>query len=504
MRALLPALALVALPAAASAESFVLTIGAGQGRPGEARLEHAEDDAALVASTLARIGDVAPEGSMTLRSPSPAQIEAALGKLGRSISTRQAQGKQGDRLVVYYSGHADDEGLHLGRATLPFAQLRAWLERSPAQMRLLVLDACRSGGALRKKGAAPAEPFALRLEEGAEMRGTAVVTSSTELEESFESERLGGSVFTHHWVQGLLGAADADRDLRITLHEAYAYAYRQTVKTTGLLAERQRPAYEYDVTGRGEFILGQLGRSARFRLEEPGTYLFLDARERLVGEVSASDPETPYAAPGGRYTVLHRRGDQTRSLQVELRPGSESRLRMVEGRPIPLAAWSKSAKGATPVQQLVLSGAMAAPLLAGYGPSVGAALGWRMGLGAWWWGADLRLAAASLAGAAPDRELGLRLRGEWRHALGIVTLGAGVVLDGAWVQQTRDFGVRSSLAFGPGLLGAAEVALGDELALRVEGGPLVRAFRGAVSAEDAGALSVGLGYWSSAGVAWSY
>jgi hypothetical protein len=37
-------------PSPAEADSFVLTIAASEGRPGEARLEHAEHDAAMVAS----------------------------------------------------------------------------------------------------------------------------------------------------------------------------------------------------------------------------------------------------------------------------------------------------------------------------------------------------------------------------------------------------------------------------------------------------------------------
>jgi hypothetical protein len=503
LKALLAAAALLLAPAAARADSFVLAIAASEGRPGEARLVHAGDDAALLVSTFARVGPVPPGGSVVLTAPSPRGVEEALERLGRMIAARQAQGRASDTLVVYYSGHADDEGMHLGRETLGFAELRRWLERSPARMRLLLLDACRSGGALRRKGASPAAPFAVRLDEGSEMRGTAVVTSSTELEESFESERLGGSVFTHHWVQGLLGAADTDRDLRVSLHEAYAYAYQQTVKATGLLAERQRPAYDYDLAGRGEFILGQLAAAARFRLEEPGAYLFLDGRERLVGEVVVAAAGTPYAAPGGRYTVLHRSGERTRSLEVELAPGRERSIRASEGRVVAATAWNRRAKGARAVHQLGVSASVGAPLLEGYGPSQGATLGWRVGLGAWWWGVDARLASASLAGAEPDRELGLRLRAEWRHPLGPLSLGVGAVLDAAWVRQSRDFGDRSGLAVGPGLLGSVELAVHRDLALRVEGGPILRAFRGAAEAADAGALTLAPGYWASGGVAWS-
>lgn len=503
--ALTPALAWALLaPTAAEAESFVLAIAAAEGRPGEARLEYAEHDAAMVASTFARVGQVAPGGSVVLRAPRPAAIESALGALGAAIEARQRQGHTGDTLIVYYSGHADDEGMHLGRAALSFAELRGWLERSPARMRLLLLDACRSGGALRRKGATPAEPFVVRLDESAEMKGTAIVTSSTELEESFESERLGGSVFTHHWVQGLLGAADVDRDLRVTLHEAYGYAYQQTVKATGLLAGRQRPAYDYDLAGRGEFVLGRLAGMARFRIDEPGTYLFLDARERLVAELAVTAPSTPFAAPSGRYTVLHRSGADARSFEVELRPGLEETLRATDARPIPTSAWVRRAKGLRAVHQLGLAAAIGAPLLAGYGPSLGVAVGWRVGLEPWWLGIDARFTTAQLSGAEPDRELGLRLRAEWRYTLDWASLGAGLVLDGAWVHQSRDFGERSSLALGAGGILGVEVPLPGGLGLRLEGGPLARLAKVAATERDAGGVALTPGYWSAAGMTWAF
>jgi hypothetical protein len=491
-------------PSPAGADSFVLTIAASEGRPGEARLEHAEHDAAMVASTFARVGQVAPGGSVVLRSPRPAAVEAALTTLGAAIEARQRQGSRGDTLIVYYSGHADDEGMHLGRATLTFAELRAWLERSPARMRLLLLDACRSGGALRRKGATPTEPFAVRLDEGADMKGTAVVTSSTEFEASFESERLGGSVFTHHWVQGLLGAADIDRDLRVTLHEAYGYAYQQTVKATGLLAERQRPAYDYDLAGRGEFVLGRLAGMARFRIDEVGAYLFFDARDRLVAELAVTAPSTPYAAPSGRYTVLHRSGAEARSFEVELKPGVEETLRAIDARPIPPAAWTSRAKGLRPVHQLGLAATLGAPLLAGYGPSLGLVVGWRIGLDPWWFGVDARVTAAQLSGVEPDRELGLRLRAEWRYELEWASLGPGLLLDGAWVHQSRDFGERSSLALGTGLLVGLEVPIHRGLALRLEGGPMARLARVATSEREVGRFALSPGYWSSAGVTWTF
>ena len=47
-----------------------------------------------------------------------------------------------------------------------------------------------------------------------------------------ESDLLGGSYFSHHLASGLLGDADRSADGRVTLAEAYAYAYERTVADT--------------------------------------------------------------------------------------------------------------------------------------------------------------------------------------------------------------------------------------------------------------------------------
>ena len=63
-----------------------------------------------------------------------------------------------------------------------------------------------------------------------------VLASSTASELSQESEALRASYFTHHLLSGLRGAADADRDGRVTLSEAYRYAYNRTLVATAATA----------------------------------------------------------------------------------------------------------------------------------------------------------------------------------------------------------------------------------------------------------------------------
>ena len=49
----------------------------------------------------------------------------------------------------------------------------------------------------------------------------------------------------------------------MTLTEAYAYTYEQTLRSTGRTLDVQHPTYAYDVKGRGEVVLSEPRRSDR-------------------------------------------------------------------------------------------------------------------------------------------------------------------------------------------------------------------------------------------------
>lgn len=60
-----------------------------------------------------------------------------------------------------------------------------------------------------------------------------------------ESDRIGGSFFTHALVSGMRGAADASGDGKITLTEAYRFAFEETLQRTAQTQfGSQHPAYE--------------------------------------------------------------------------------------------------------------------------------------------------------------------------------------------------------------------------------------------------------------------
>ena len=130
------------------------------------------------------------------------------------------------------ANHARADALNLGSQELPLSELRDRLLRLPATLSIVVLDACQSGAFSRVKGAGPAADFSFNSVEQLNTQGVAVIASSSAKELSQESERLRSSFFTHHWLVGLRGAADRDGDGRVTLSEAYQYAYNHTLATT--------------------------------------------------------------------------------------------------------------------------------------------------------------------------------------------------------------------------------------------------------------------------------
>ncbi|MFO0747645.1 MAG: hypothetical protein U1F43_18565 [Myxococcota bacterium] len=84
--------------------------------------------------------------------------ERALTLATGGIVQAKAAGQRTE-LIVYYSGHADPAGLLLGAQRFEYALLRTRLDAIPADVRLVVLDACASGAMLRPKGGTPAAPF---------------------------------------------------------------------------------------------------------------------------------------------------------------------------------------------------------------------------------------------------------------------------------------------------------------------------------------------------------
>ncbi|RKH69187.1 caspase family protein [Corallococcus llansteffanensis] len=296
--------------------------GGGDTRP----LSYARDDARKMHDLLTRLGGVAPSDAKLLLDDDAKDFLTALSDLEQRARTAQARGER-TALFVYYSGHAKDGALRLGDSRLAFDALKRRLADAPVDIRIAILDSCRSGALTRTKGARKAPAFDVESGAARDARGVVILTSSAADEDSQESDALGGSYFSHHLASGLLGDADRSGDGRVTLFEAYSHAYARTVADTAdSSAGPQHPTFSYDLAGNGDLVLTDLRASAEGLVvpggAPPGSYYFVDPGGLVVAELDkAADTERRVALAPGTYRVKRRLSDRLRIGEVEIARG---------------------------------------------------------------------------------------------------------------------------------------------------------------------------------------
>ena len=276
-------------PVEAEVRRLVLAAGANNGGVDRELLRYAVSDAEQFVEVLQEMGGLDPADVVLLRDPDLAAFEKGLADLGRRV---QAASQRGDRLEVllYYSGHADEEGLLLAGDRLGYPQLIDSLKTANAAIRIAVLDACNSGTITRIKGGKTKPPFL--VDESFDMQGYAFLTSSSADEASQESDQIEASFFTHYLISGMRGAADVTGDGRVTLHEAYQFAFDETrTRTIGTAGGTQHPAYQGQMRGTGGVVMTEVRRNAAgLSLDEPvaGRLSIRNAQQRLVAELNKS------------------------------------------------------------------------------------------------------------------------------------------------------------------------------------------------------------------------
>lgn len=311
-------------PAHAAERRYALVVGANRGDSGELDLRWAEADARRVAEVLGRLGGVNSEDLVLLLNPDRSEFE----RITASLRERMAQDEERNLLYLYYSGHADAESLHLAGTHLPLASLLDRVEALPVDMRVVLLDACRAGDALARRGATPAPVFEIKFSRPTS-EGMAVLTSAAEGEDAQESERLAGGVFTHHLLAGLQGAADTSGDGHISLAEVYEYTRSRTILSTTAAPVVQHPSYHFDIHGESEVVLTTLAQDRStgiLEVDQGGRYVFLRGRTKdLVAEFELPKGGA-LALPGGEYLVSLRLPDRVLQGAIEIVPGQRQQL----------------------------------------------------------------------------------------------------------------------------------------------------------------------------------
>jgi hypothetical protein len=327
IRTLLAVIAIIAAttgPVLASTKRIAVIVGNNQGNPGRPQLHYAGADAAKFARVLVELGGVAPADRFLLED----QSAAALSKTFEQVRQRVLgfHKDPGVRVVIvfYFSGHSDGVALELGRDRVTFSELRRWLASVGADVRIALVDSCKSGALLATKGGKPSAEFQIRMTDELASTGEVLLTSSAADEVALESSEIGGSYFTHHFVSGLRGAADISGDGLVTLTEAYQYAYARTVKTTGeTIVGVQHPAYDYRLSGQGELVLAELSKRSG-TLQLPSGFdriVVIDvAHDQVIAEITAGSQAT-IAVPPGRYRIRASRSDAMFAGEVTVERG---------------------------------------------------------------------------------------------------------------------------------------------------------------------------------------
>ena len=337
MKGLVPAVVLALLPtgvssafalAASPIRRFALVVGANRGAADRVPLRYAVTDAERFADLVTRMGGVQAADRVVLREPNRQAFMEALNATSERAARARAETDRVE-VIVYFSGHADDQGLMLGRETLPYRELRTAVGAIGADVGITILDACASGAITRLKGGQVHPAF---LSDASQVvQGYAFLTSSSENEAAQESERLRGSFFTHALLTGMRGAADVSGDGRVTLSEAYQFAFHETlVQTTPTQAGAQHPAYDIKMAGTGDVVMTDLGQNSSTLIlgaDYDGRFFVLNAQRHLVAELyKPYGRRVELGLEPGQYEVFFEQEKKLMSSSLKLGDGQHQEL----------------------------------------------------------------------------------------------------------------------------------------------------------------------------------
>ena len=311
----------------------VLVVGSNAAPPGLSPLRYAQSDAQKMHDVLVELGGVDEDEATLLLDPNPEELRNALGVLRSEVSSTQ-------QLFFYYSGHANESNLLLGKDTFPVSEVREFLKDDQSQVRVAILDSCQSGAITQTKGGTMRPGVDVRWEAQSMVKGAILITSSTAEEASVERDDLGGSLFSHFFVSGLRGAADKNQDRKVTLEEAFSYSYEHTLsRSTESRTGLQHPMYEYRIVGQRQLVVSWLEVESFISFDEmaAGSYVVFDrSRSQVVAELNKKPGvQRRLWLPPGDYYIKKRLPKAVLVQKVGLAKGEVHRVRDYEMHTVP-------------------------------------------------------------------------------------------------------------------------------------------------------------------------
>jgi len=314
-----------------STQRISLIIGNNQGLMSDVPLKYANHDAERIHQVRSELGGIRKNRNYLLTNQSKQKIVKAMHEIkGRIRELKEAN--LDVLLFFYYSGHSDPDAFHINGEKLLIDSVKAFFRLIDADLRVMFVDACYSGNLLREKGSILSEPIKIKLSDELETKGSAIITSSSPLELSHESENLRGSIFTHHLVTGLRGAADFNKDKHISLMEVYHYTKIRTGQQIFRTKEvRQTPAFDIDLVGKKDISLTNLseGSSKIYFLDGDGDQYDIVSSTTLdlVAQVTPAKAETVVISlPPDKYLIQKIKGDYLFLKRFDLAWGGDARF----------------------------------------------------------------------------------------------------------------------------------------------------------------------------------
>jgi hypothetical protein len=219
-------------------------------------LQFAEEDARKFALAMKTVGMVPNLKISTVINPTVQEFRQTLSLLAKDDfnASTKAQGKS--KLIFFFSGHSDENGLHFNDGMIPKDELHAILSRAKHETKIAILDSCFSG-ALVAKGVKKSESFDIPMLDVDEPSGSIYLTSSSSSQFAYESDALRGSVFSHHLLAGMYGDGDLNKDGIVTIDELYQYVYKNTKWHALTLPHKktQDPEISSKLRGQGAVVL---------------------------------------------------------------------------------------------------------------------------------------------------------------------------------------------------------------------------------------------------------
>jgi uncharacterized caspase-like protein len=177
-----------------------------------------------------------------------------------SIRSMADTATEDDSILFYFSGHgldgngtpclfANDSRLNiLNESAIEIDSMKEILQSSAARIKIMILDACHSGALIGKSNVGPmTKAFEESVIHAPE--GFAILSSCKQNQISCEAPELGHGVFSHFLTEALKGAADYDKDLKVTISDLNRYTHDEVSKWALRNHFDQNPTFVCKISG---------------------------------------------------------------------------------------------------------------------------------------------------------------------------------------------------------------------------------------------------------------